>query len=178
MNDSARQLRVIGEVVEAAAAGGAEIWLRGGWAMDFYLGEITRPHRDIDFFAWASDIDRLLPGLRALDYRDDPDSPPADLQRDLLTPEGLDVSVTLLGRDTDGCPTVPAGPAAGERWPADMLDGSPGRLGGLTCRIVNPRAQIEIKQMMPVWVPGLPRRPKDAEDIARLRAALTNDAGR
>jgi hypothetical protein len=29
-----------------------------------------------------------------------------------------------------------------------------------------------IKQSMPVWVPGSPRRPKDAEDIARLRAAL------
>lgn len=32
--------------------------------------------------------------------------------------------------------------------------------------------RIESKEMMPVWVPGRPRRQKDAEDIARLRPAL------
>jgi hypothetical protein len=37
---------------------------------------------------------------------------------------------------------------------------------------VSAAAQIEIKEMMPVWVPGMRRRAKDAEDIARLRAAL------
>jgi len=38
--------------------------------------------------------------------------------------------------------------------------------------IVGPAAQIEITSMMPEWVPGLRRRDKDAQDIARLRAAL------
>jgi hypothetical protein len=42
----------------------------------------------------------------------------------------------------------------------------------VACPVISPAAQIEIKQMMPVWVPGRPRRPKDAADIARLRAAL------
>ncbi|MER7850791.1 hypothetical protein ABTZ03_43475 [Kitasatospora sp. NPDC096077] len=53
-----------------------------------------------------------------------------------------------------------------------MLDASVGRIGALQCRIISPRAQIEIKQMMPVWVPGRPRRRKDAEDITRLEVAL------
>jgi hypothetical protein len=53
-----------------------------------------------------------------------------------------------------------------------MLDWEPGRIGSLRCPIISPLAQIEIKEMMPVWAPGFPRRPKDAEDIARLRAAL------
>jgi hypothetical protein len=44
-------------------------------------------------------------------------------------------------------------------------------LRGITCPIVNPRVQIEIKRMMPSWVPTLRRRPKDADDIARLEAA-------
>ncbi|MFC7244597.1 hypothetical protein ACFQO7_19145 [Catellatospora aurea] len=34
-------------------------------------------------------------------------------------------------------------------------------------------AIAEIKQMMPVWVPGLPRRDKDRADIELLTAALT-----
>ena len=51
------------------------------------------------------------------------------------------------------------------------LDWPPGRIGELQVAIVNPHVQIEIKEM-PVWVPGRPSRPKDAEDIARLRQAL------
>ncbi|QTD97580.1 hypothetical protein [Streptomyces cyanogenus] len=42
--------------------------------------------------------------------------------------------------------------------------------------IVDPRVQIEIKRMMPVWDPSRPRRAKDAEDIARLEAALRGRA--
>jgi hypothetical protein len=53
-----------------------------------------------------------------------------------------------------------------------MLDAPPGRIGDLECPVISPRAQIEIKKMMPVWVPGMARRSKDAADIARLRAAL------
>jgi hypothetical protein len=166
-----RQLRMIGRIGTVAAAAGVRLWLRGGWAMDFFLGEVTRPHLDIDFFCWATDIDRLMPGLRGLGLGDVP-GPPAGLQRDLVSADGLDVSVTLLGRDHDGCPTVPAGPHAGARWPANLLDGRAWRLGGVAFRIVSPRAQIEIKEMMPVWVPGMARRDKDRADVARLRAAL------
>jgi hypothetical protein len=62
-------------------------------------------------------------------------------------------------------------PWAGAPWPEGMLD-APGRIGDLECPVISPRAQIEIKKMMPVWVPGMARRSKDAADIARLRAAL------
>jgi Aminoglycoside-2''-adenylyltransferase len=54
-----RQLGLIGEVVEVAAAVGVRVWLRGGWAMDFVLGEITRDHVDIDWFGWARDAGTL-----------------------------------------------------------------------------------------------------------------------
>jgi hypothetical protein len=165
------QLMVIAGVVRVAEAAGIDVWLRGGWAMDFFLGEVTRPHRDIDFFTDAANADRLTALLHGLGYRDDPGSPP-EQQRDLLTADGIDVSIALLGRAEDGCPTVAGGPYAGERWPADLLAGPPGRIGDVTCRIVSARAQIEVKEMMPVWVPGLPRRGKDTEDITRLRAAL------
>jgi hypothetical protein len=53
-----------------------------------------------------------------------------------------------------------------------MLDAAPGRIGQVRCPIISPAAQIEIKQMMPVWVPGRPRRAKDAQDVTRLEAAL------
>ncbi|MFF2458960.1 nucleotidyltransferase domain-containing protein [Peribacillus simplex] len=29
-----------------------DLWLRGGWVMDFLLGKITRSHSDIDLVTW------------------------------------------------------------------------------------------------------------------------------
>jgi hypothetical protein len=73
---AARQLRLIAEVVATAAEDDVAVWLRGGWAMDFFLGEVTHDHRDIDWFAWAGDVAVLgaalgrrgfehVPGLQA-----------------------------------------------------------------------------------------------------------------
>lgn len=44
------QLSAITEILHAANTSGIEIWLRGGWAMDFYLSQVTRDHEDIDWF--------------------------------------------------------------------------------------------------------------------------------
>lgn len=60
MNNSvARQLSLIAEVFEIANGAGVECWLRGGWAVDFFLGKVIRTHHDIDLFVWASDAVRL-----------------------------------------------------------------------------------------------------------------------
>lgn len=170
MDRSTRQLRLIGETVEIAKALGVEVWLRGGWAMDFFIGEVTRDHVDIDWFAWADDASALTDGLLRSGYELLP-GPPADQQLDFCK-QGVESSFALVGKDRSGRIVVAGGPWAGEVWPEGMLDAPPGRIGALRCRIISPRAQIEIKQMMPVWVPGRPRRRKDAEDITRLQAAL------
>jgi hypothetical protein len=167
---AARQLRLIEEDVAAAADRDVEVWLRGGWAMDFFLGEVTRDHRDIDWFTWTGDADVLGAELLRRGFRQIPGLPP-DQQIDLVK-DGEDVSLNLLRRDEQGRVVVGGGPYAGSLWPGGMLDAHLGRIGDLRCPIINPRAQIEIKQMTPVWVPGSPRRAKDAEDIDRIRAAL------
>jgi hypothetical protein len=166
------QLQHIAEAVRIADALGITLWLRGGWAMDFYLGELTRPHGDIDWFARAQDAPALADALLRHGYRPVPGSPP-DLQLD-FDKDGLESSFTLVDRDAAGRVVVAGGPWKGEPWPAGLLDlgAGPGRLGGLSCPIVTPRAQVEIKRMLPVWDPARPRRPKDAEDIARLEAAM------
>ncbi|MCC3291383.1 nucleotidyltransferase domain-containing protein [Arthrobacter sp. zg-Y1110] len=50
------QLSAITEVLRAANTLGIEVWLRGGWAMDFYLGQVTRNHEDVDWFVWQDDL--------------------------------------------------------------------------------------------------------------------------
>ncbi|MCM0675730.1 aminoglycoside adenylyltransferase [Micromonospora phytophila] len=164
-----RQLESIGEVVRVAGAAGLGVWLRGGWAMDFHLGAVTRPHVDVDWYCWRADADRLAALLLGRGWRVDPRMP-VDVQRDLVGPDGVEVSFAYLARDGAGRVTVGAGPWAGTPLPAGMLDGPPGRIGALTAPVISVAAQIEVKEMFPVWMPDRPRRPKDAEDLARLRA--------
>ncbi|MER5872992.1 aminoglycoside adenylyltransferase [Streptomyces sp. NPDC002044] len=164
------QLRHIAEAVGTARALSVPLWLRGGWAVDFFLGGVTRDHGDIDWFAWADDAGVLAEGLLRRGYRPVP-GPPPELQLDFAK-DGLESSFTLLARDAAGRVVVAGGPWAGSPWPAGMLDGGSGRIGATRCRVVSARAQIEIKRMTPVWDPARPRRSKDAVDILRLEAAL------
>jgi Aminoglycoside-2''-adenylyltransferase len=46
-----------------------ELWLRGGWAMDFFLGRGTRDHHDIDWFAWATDAPVITAQLLERGFR-------------------------------------------------------------------------------------------------------------
>ena len=36
-----------------------EYWLFGGWAVDFWVGGVTREHDDIDVAAWRDDYDAI-----------------------------------------------------------------------------------------------------------------------
>ncbi|MGC5288048.1 nucleotidyltransferase domain-containing protein [Micromonospora sp. DT231] len=168
MDDLARrQLASIAEVVEVAASAAVPVWLRGGWAMDFQLGEVSRSHVDVDWYCWRADADRLAALLLARGWQPDPRMPVWN-QLDLFAAE-VEVSFAYLGRDDSGRPTVGAGPWAGTPLPAGILDAPPGRIGPLVVPTISVPAQIEFKQMYPVWMPERPRRPKDADDLARLR---------
>ncbi|GLX21612.1 MULTISPECIES: nucleotidyltransferase domain-containing protein [Streptomyces] len=174
MERTGRQLRLIAETTAIAAALGVEVRLRGGWAMDFFLGRPTRDHEDVDWFAWSEDAPALTAALLDAGYEPLPGPPPGQ-QLDFAK-EGEESSFALLARGADGGPVVAGGPWAGEPWPRGVLEGPAGRIGDLGCAIVSPAAQIEIKRMTPVWIPGRPRRAKDARDIARLEAALRDGA--
>ena len=49
MDDKATtQLRLIAEIEGVLRSARIRFWLRGGWALDFLIGRITRQHSDID----------------------------------------------------------------------------------------------------------------------------------
>ncbi|MDI1464485.1 aminoglycoside adenylyltransferase [Catellatospora sp. KI3] len=162
------QLAVIAEIAGTAGRAGVPVWLRGGWATDFFLGEVTRPHLDVDWFCWEGDADSVSAFVTGLGFAGYGDSP---AQRDFVRGP-LDLGFALLGRDADGRPVVPSGPYAGARWPDGMLDWPPGRIGDLACPVISPQAQIELKLRYPEWNPALARRDKDLADIELLRARL------
>lgn len=152
----------------------AHLWLRGGWAMDFFLGQVTRAHADIDWFLLADDAGQFGQALVEDGFVDVTTAHPGQ-QLDLRT-ERVEHGFALIQLDDRGAPVVAGGPWAGEPWPARMLPGLTGRIDAVAASIIAPEAQIEIKQMMPVWNPSLRRRQKDVDDIATIRRALKRRA--
>jgi catechol 2,3-dioxygenase-like lactoylglutathione lyase family enzyme len=168
-----RQLELIEETVAMSRRLGVQVWLRGGWAVDFYLGHVTRNHVDIDWDAWIADADEVTAALLQDGYQTIP-GPPPNQQLDVVK-DGLEMSFAWMAPGTDGKATVAGGPYAGETWPDGMLDWPAGRIGPTECPIISPHVQIECKEMWPTWMPGSPRRDKDALDAARLRQALRGE---
>jgi hypothetical protein len=164
-----RQLILIKEVVALCEGAGISCWLRGGWAMDFFLGHTTREHQDIDLFAWAKDAPKLVRELEQAGFREQ-EGPPPSAQRDFIK-DGEGLQIALLDTNERGEVVLAGGPWAGAPFPTGMLESSDGRLDGVVCSIVNPRVQIEIKEKFPEWT-GSPLSEKHQADIALLREAL------
>jgi hypothetical protein len=59
------QLSAIAQAHELFTHRGTDYWLFGGWAVDFRVGSITRPHDDIDVAVWLDDHDRIARLLEA-----------------------------------------------------------------------------------------------------------------
>ena len=167
---SADQLAAIAELADIAERLNVEVWLGGGWAMDFYLGMRSRPHLDIDWFAPASSSEQLIGVLIERGFSVT-GTAPRDQQADLIRGH-VNHGIGWINRLSDGSPVVAGGPFAGEPWPKDMLEGPRLTLEGVTANIISPHSQIEIKRMTPVWRPDLGRRMKDVHDIAAIRRRM------
>ena len=164
------QLALIGEFSQIAGSREIPFWLRGGWAMDFFLGRVTRPHEDVDLFARACDAARLVEALTAQGFAESP-GPPPERQRNLVR-DGVEFHITLLERAPSGEVFTAAAPPDWEPWPEGMLGTASGRIGALSCPIVSPESQIEVKHKFREWRPDLPEREKDSADVELLEAAL------
>jgi len=149
-----RQLGLIEDTIEMSQRLGVRTWLRGGWAMDFFLGWLTRDHINVDWHAWIADAPAITAALHADGYRT-LSGPPPEQQLDVAK-DGLDMSFTWLTRSAEGKVTVAGGQFGGEAWPDGMLDRPPGTIGPVQCPIISPRVQIECKDKWSTWVPGSP----------------------
>jgi hypothetical protein len=49
-----------------------EYWLFGGWAVDFWVGGVTREHDDIDVAAWREDYDAIGAALEGAGWQHTP----------------------------------------------------------------------------------------------------------
>ena len=68
------QLYALVETHELLARHRYDSWLFGGWAVDFHVGSITRPHDDLDVAVWLDDYDRIAQLLEAEGWKHAPDA--------------------------------------------------------------------------------------------------------
>ena len=99
LDDRAKsQLKVLGEINAIFSSLRARSWLRGGWAIHFLLGQITRPHGDIDLVTWVRHRERLERTLVEAGFQQIPVS---ELQTDFHK-DDVEISFVFLSRARDG----------------------------------------------------------------------------
>jgi hypothetical protein len=160
------QLSLIREVVGLLDAAEVRCWLYGGWGVDFLLGQVSRPHGDIEFVVREGDRQRLEELLRGHDFelvRAGAESVIAR-KRDQL------VEFYLVRRNETGQIVTP-GEWEGWPWPAGAFSGETGRIGDVRCPVVSAEAQLLTKEEY-LSHTGVPLRRKDLEDMRRLRDVL------
>jgi len=142
----------------ALSAADVRFWLRGGWAIDFLIGRVTRTHEDVDAVTWQRHRRRLREALTAAGFRVVRET---EKQVD-FEERGVDVTFVFLTRDGEGRIVTHAIPEW--TWRPDALPPAWRELDGVACRVVSARQLLKEKEGDP-----RPRRPKDAESIAALR---------
>ena len=160
------QLALIAEVVATLARKRVDLWLRGGWALDFLLGDVTREHDDIDFVAWLCDAEPISEALEPLGYQRAPlpnDRPEHGLR---LTKDGEEVAFVFIERGPDGALVT----RDYERWPwsESTIEGPWRCLRGVACRVMSPDSLLDEKERYVEWSGRLPR-PKDLHSMELLR---------
>lgn len=63
--DYSRGLDALESAAMALEGAGLDHWFFGGWAVDLWVGRLTRPHDDIDVLVWRRDEHRVDEALAA-----------------------------------------------------------------------------------------------------------------
>jgi hypothetical protein len=167
MDDQARiQLDIIRQVGATLGRLRVRFWLRGGWAVDFMLGEITRPHADVDLVVWARNRRRIYQALAETGFALDRD---LDVQTDFRK-AGQNISIIYLTRAPDGRVVTHGIPVWA--WPPSSLPPHAFALAGVTARAVSPEQLLWEKESYEQGT-GRPLRPKDVESMKVLQRMVS-----
>jgi hypothetical protein len=167
------QILLLAEIKSFLDPAHIRYWLRGGWGLDFALGEISRDHEDIDMVTWKTHrlkLERLFGenGFKAARRV----ATQTDFERN-----GLEVQVVFVVQASTGALMV-AGFEQGIPLylSRDVLMEKPSRLHNVSCRRVSTEGLIREKEVAPQWLKR-PQRPKDIADLVLLRRLLEAESG-
>lgn len=168
-DESHIQLALIDEITRALHTAGVPHWLFGGWAIDFIVGEVTRPHRDIEFAIWAKDAMQVRDILAPLGYRLDPAHTSIEMTLFWKREQIVEFYNHIVN---DAGHVVIAGKWSDWAWADGAFDAPPATLHGVTCPVVSAASILATKEGYATQPNGGPLRGKDIADIAHLRRHL------
>ena len=137
--DTAIQFELLKELRGLFVSAELPFWLRGGWALDFLLHQLSRSHSDIDLVMFDKDsaeVHTLLVDQNYVFNRD------IGIQMD-FSKEHQDISIVYVAIDKAGFIYTPAIPEW--VWLPDALSASQGHLLDLTCPILSAEQLLEEK---------------------------------
>jgi hypothetical protein len=100
-----QQLDGIASLDAALTSAGVDYWLFGGWAVDFWVGRITRPHDDIDAAALRKDYGAIRTALTQAGWRHTPVE--GEVVGTRYTLRGVEVEFTFVEAREDGSVVIP-----------------------------------------------------------------------
>jgi Aminoglycoside-2''-adenylyltransferase len=166
LDDQTRsQLKILGEINAIFSSLQARSWLRGGWAIDFLLGQITRTHSDIDLVTWVLHRGQLEQALVDAGFKYVPVS---EFQTDFLK-DDIDISFVYLSRAKDG--RIIANGIPKWVWRSDALPTKRFNLHGISALVLSPHQLLENLQIYEQGT-GRKLRPKDIESIKVIRRII------
>jgi hypothetical protein len=130
---ASQQLSALAGVDMLLDAAGIPYWLFGGWAVDFYVGAVTRAHDDVDIAVWLLDVPRIAELLEADGWRHAPfedEDGGTGYERDLVRLE-----LTYLARDDDREVYIPLHDRRAS-WPEDGLADDVREFRGVRARVL------------------------------------------
>jgi hypothetical protein len=104
-SDYDRGLSMVGSASGALEAAGLEHWFFGGWAVDLWVGRLTRPHDDIDVLVWRRDEARVHEALQGAGWVHTPT--PEDVVGTNYSRDGYELQLTFVVPGAEGGVVVP-----------------------------------------------------------------------
>ena len=142
-----------------------DYWLFGGWAVDFWVGSVTREHDDIDVAAWRRDYDAIRDSLVEAGWRHTPAEDEVVGTR--YERGGAQVEFTFVVADEAGRVLIPF-PDEPVVWALQSFGDSRRDLLGVRCRIL-PLATLRDGKASPRDVPADAAKDRaDFEALSRL----------
>jgi hypothetical protein len=159
---TSQQLSALARVSGLLEEAGIDYWLFGGWAVDFYVGSVTRAHFDLDLAVWLTDVPRIAALLEDDGWRhaplEDEDGGTGYERGDVR------LELTYLVRDDNGTIFIPLRRGRAE-FPEEALANDVGEFRGVRSRLIG-LAFLERGKASPRDDPE--DAAKDRADFARL----------
>lgn len=163
--DTLTQFALIQEIDAIFDIASINFWLRGGWALDFLLGRITRAHSDIDLVTWKYHSSQVQELLTRAGFAFDRD---LGIQMDFVK-ASQDISVCYVAETEDNRIFTPDIPEW--IWVPKALALPPYQLEGLSCDVISPEQMLDEKETYEEGT-GRPPRPKDRYNIEILKQLI------